>query len=98
MYELTVEDKYLLTILETPLKTALESDYARNIGTANMVKLRTLWERITGQKYPYNGSCASCQLRLLKKVAQWVKDHAVTEPPVSDNKLENKAANKSKKK
>lgn len=97
MYKLTKDDKELLAALETPLKTALESDYARNIGTSKMTALKALYERITGVKYPYTGSCSSCQLRLLKRVAQWVKDHGEKEPPVITNKLKNKSANKKKK-
>lgn len=97
MYELTVEDKELLKSLETPLKTALESDYARNIGTSKMNALKALYERITGVKYPYTGSCASCQLRLLKRVAKWVNDHVESEPPVTTKKLKNKVANKENK-
>lgn len=97
MYELTKDDKELLAKIQDQLKTALESDYARNIGTVTMEKLKALWERITGQKYPYNGSCSSCQLRLLKRVAQWVNDHGEKEPPVTTKKLDNKVANKNKK-
>lgn len=97
MYELTTEDKELLKALETQLKTALESDYARNIGTSKMNALTALYERITGVKYPYRGSCSSCQLRLLKRVAQWVKDHVETEPPLTTKKIKNKVANKDNK-
>lgn len=93
MYKLTKEDKEFIKTIETQLSTALNADYARNIGTAKMNQLRALWERIIGEKYPA-GFCTSCQLRLLKKVAVWLKDHAETEPPVKTNKLDKKAANK----
>lgn len=93
MYKLTKEDKEFIKTIETQLRTALESDYARNVGTAKMNQLRELWERITGEKYPV-GFCTSCQLRLLKKVAKWLKDHAETEPQLKNNKLDKKAANK----
>lgn len=94
---MTKEDKELLAKIKVQLRTALESDYARNIGSADMEKLKALWERMTGQRYPYNGSCSSCQLRLLKMVARWVKDHVELEPEVKINNLENKVANKKSK-
>lgn len=91
---ITEKDKALLESLKEQMKTALHSNYARNIGDKKMKELRELWERITGQKYPYSGSCSTCQLRLLQKVGRWYEEYVGNEPMLTVNELEEKDANK----
>lgn len=97
MYKLTKDDKALLKSIEVQMKTALHSNYARNIGERNMTKLKTLWEKITGSVYPYSGSCSTCQLRLLSKVGKWYEEYKQPEHKLTDNKLDNKATDKQQK-
>ena len=90
---------------EDRLKTAVYSDYARNIISSDLEQLRLIYSKIIGKDYRLNKSCSVCQLNFLKLLGRWWFDNKETyensiivveepEPILKINQLENKVTNK----
>lgn len=81
MYTLTEEDVRFLDSISGKIRTAMKSDYARNMTSAQIERLRDLYRKMYGQDYVGSSSCSTCQLRLLKKVGEWLEKRKVREEP-----------------
>lgn len=101
MYTLTEQDIKFLDGIAGRIETATNHDYARNLQTSQVEQLKVLYRKMYGTEYVGSSSCSTCQLRLLKKVGEWLekrKVHEEPEPVLTINKLGEQAANKDKKK
>lgn len=81
MYTLTEEDVRFLDSISDKIRTAMKSDYARNMTSTQIERLRNLYRKMYGQDYVGSSSCSTCQLRLLKKVGEWLEKRKVREEP-----------------
>ena len=95
----------MIKTYEDRLKTAVFSDYARNIISSDLEQLRLIYNKIIGKDYRLNKSCSVCQLNFLKLLGRWWFDNKETydnsiivveepEPILKINQLENKVTNK----
>lgn len=101
MYTLTEQDIKFLDGIAGRIETATKHDYARNLQTSQVEQLKVLYRKMYGTEYVGSSSCSTCQLRLLKKVGEWLekrKVHEEPEPVLTINELGEQAANKDKKK
>lgn len=101
MYTLTEQDIKFLDGIAGRIETATKHDYARNMQTNQVEYLKVLYKKMYGTEYVGSSSCSTCQLRLLKKVGEWLekrKVHEELEPVLIINELEEQATNKDKKK
>lgn len=101
MYTLTEQDIKFLDGIAGRIETATKHDYARNLQTSQVEQLKVLYRKMYGTEYVGSSSCSTCQLRLLKKVGEWLekrKVHEEPEPVLTINELEVQATNKDKKK
>lgn len=101
MYTLTEQDIKFLDGIAGRIETATKHDYARNLQTSQVEQLKVLYRKMYGTEYVGSSSCSTCQLRLLKKVGEWLekrKVHKEPEPVLTINELGEQATNKDKKK
>lgn len=100
--QLTENEIDILKKYEDRMRTALFSDYSRNIISPDLERLRLIYNKVKSVDYRLNKSCASCQLTFLKKLGEWWFDYKENsnkvleepEPILEINDLQNKATNK----
>lgn len=63
--ELAVLEKY-----ESYFRTALKSDYIRNLTDAQCDELLKIYERASGRKYPLCKRCGTSKLAFIKEVGK----------------------------
>ena len=77
---------------ENNFKTALYSDYSRNMMRTDLEKIVGIYEKKLGHTYSMNYSCGACQLKLLKLVGKIYFDTLPEveepEPLLTDNDLQ----------
>lgn len=101
MYTLTEQDIKFLDGIAGRIETATKHDYARNLQTSQVEQLKVLYRKMYGTEYVGSSSCSTCQLRLLKKVGEWLekrKVHEEPEPVLTISELGEQVTNKDKKK
>lgn len=83
--QLTDNEIDIILKCEDRLKTAVFADYARNLISSDLERLRQIYSKVIGSDYKLNGSCASCQLSFLKQMGRWWFENkeSVLERPVS---------------
>lgn len=83
--QLTDNEIDMILKFEDRLKTAVFADYARNVISNDLERLRQIYSKVIGSDYKLNGSCASCQLNFLKQMGRWWFENKerVLERPVS---------------
>lgn len=83
--QLTDNEIDIILKCEDRLKTAVFADYARNVISSDLERLRQIYSKVIGSDYKLNGSCASCQLSFLKQLGRWWFENKerVLERPVS---------------
>lgn len=81
MYTLTEQDIKFLDGIAGRIETATKHDYARNLQTSQVEQLKVLYRKMYGTEYVGSSSCSTCQLRLLKKVGEWLEKRKVHEEP-----------------
>ena len=96
--QLTENEIDILKKYEDRMRTAVYSDYARNIISTDLERLRLIYNKALSVDYKLNKTCASCQLTFLKKLGEWWFNYKTVlkepEPILIINELENKATNK----
>ena len=98
----------MLRKYEERFRTAVFSDYSRNIISQDLEQLRLIYNKIHNTDYRLNKSCSTCQLNFLKLLGRWWfdnKENLITvqeksftvveepEPILKINELENKVTN-----
>lgn len=94
---LTEDDIKFLDSIAGKIETATKQDYARNLQTNQVERLKIIYKKMYGQDYVGSSSCSTCQLRLLKKVGNWLEKHKEPELALTTNELGDEATNKDKK-
>lgn len=79
MYTLTEQDIKFLDDIAGRIETATKHDYARNMQTIQVEYLKVLYKKMYGTEYVGSSSCSTCQLRLLKKVGEWLEKRKLHE-------------------
>lgn len=62
----TEKQMAFLATQERDMRTAVESNWSRYPGQANIEKMRKIWEELTGQTREIRLSCSSCILNLVR--------------------------------
>lgn len=62
----TEKQMAFLATQERDMRTAVESNWSRYPGQANIEKMRKIWEDLTGQTREIRLSCSSCILNLVR--------------------------------
>ena len=62
----TEEQMTFLATQERDMRTAVESNWSRYPGQANIEQMRKIWEELTGQTREIRLSCSSCILNLVR--------------------------------
>ena len=70
MKELTKEQYEILKKYERNLKTAVYSDYSRNMMTKDLKTILGIYDDVTEIPHSISFSCGSCQLGLLKRIGK----------------------------
>ena len=87
---MTQEDIKWLKQFESNFKTAINSNYSRNILDSQLRKMVEIYESITGKKYNLCYHCSTSILGFLKDMGRiyFQKVQAGNEPDVNINELE----------
>lgn len=98
MIQLTDNELDILKKYEDRFRTAVFSEYARNIISTDLDRLLDIYNRVKGIKYKLNKSCSSCQLTFLKLIGRWWFDFKTKvveqpEPTLIINDLEEEVTN-----
>lgn len=88
---MTKEDLQLLSEYETNFKTAINSNYTRNIVKSKIEKMLEIYKRETGENYILCTHCSSSVLTFLKKIGKlyFEKVQEGNENNLNINELEN---------
>lgn len=92
----------MLITYEERFRTAVFSDYSRNIISQDLEQLRLIYSKIIGKEYRLNKSCSTCQLNFLKLLGRWWFDNKENlirvvgelEPILKINELDDVVTNK----
>ena len=68
---MTKQDRNFLKEYELNFKTAVNSDYSRNMPTAAIQKLEQIYFNETGITLKTNYTCGHCVLKTLKTIGKW---------------------------
>lgn len=71
MAKLTQEQFEFLQKFEDRLISAVTAKYAVNILTADLLKIKDIYESIIEKHYTFNKNCSACRLKLLQRVAPY---------------------------
>lgn len=84
--KLTHEEFAAAAAYETQLRTAVRSDYLRNVGRSGLAILVPIYERVAGTRQAVNSNCAACILDFLKRIgAIYLADKAERELNENDS-------------
>lgn len=86
-----------LSQFESNFRTAINSNYTRNILESQLRKMVEIYELSTGKKYNLCYHCSSSILAFLKVIGKIYLDQKGNETQLKDKELENKVAKKEKK-
>lgn len=86
-----------LSQFESNFRTAINSNYTRNILESQLRKMVEIYELSTGKKYSLCYHCSSDILAFLKVIGKIYLDQKGNETQLKDNELQNKVAKKEKK-
>lgn len=70
-------DKSFLKKYEVNLKTAVYSDYSRNLPSAAVQRMEQIYYNETGKVLKTNTTCAHCVLKTLKEIGQWAFENNI---------------------
>ena len=69
--ELTDEEFEILKKYDEQIRTASESNFAKDIQTKDIDTIADIYSRLIGQQYKYNKNCSKCRLKLLQKISTY---------------------------
>lgn len=83
--QLTNEEFAAVAAYETPLRTAIRSNYLRNVGRSGLAVLVPIYARVTGYSIRVNPNCGPCILDFLKRLgAIYFTDQAEREQQAAE--------------
>lgn len=86
---MTVEEIEFLKQYEHNFKTAIESNYSRNVVPSALKKMLDIYQRETGKKYSLCTHCPASILGFLKAMGKVYRDQKGNEPILIINDLQN---------
>lgn len=86
---MTVEEIEFLKQYEHNFKTAIESNYSRNVVPSALKKMLDIYQRETGKKYSLCTHCPTSILGFLKVMGKVYRDQKGNEPILNINDLQN---------
>ena len=86
-----------LSQFENNFKTAINSNYTRNILESQIRRMVEIYEFATGKQYRLCVHCTSSVLAFLKVIGKLYLDQKGNEPQLNINELENKVTKMEKK-
>lgn len=100
--KLTESEINMLRKYEDRMRTAVYSDYSRNIISSDLESLRNIYNKIHNTDYRLNKTCSTCQLNFLRLLGKWYfanKENLITvvkepEPILEINELGKEVTNK----
>lgn len=92
---MTKEDIQFLSEFEPNFKTAINSNYSRNIVKSNLEKMLEIYKRETGRNYSLCTHCTTSILTFLRLIGELYFDTVQdgTEPNLKINELEKTVTN-----
>lgn len=96
---MTKEDLEYLKTYETNFRTAIKSDYSRNVTATALYRMLEIYRLHTGLKYTLCVHCSGAVLKFLKVIGTIYFEEVQkgNEPSLKDNELENKVTKMEKK-
>lgn len=97
---MTKEDIQFLSEFESNFKTAINSNYSRNIVKSKLEKMLEIYKRVTGRNYSLCTHCTTSILTFLRLIGELYFDTVQdgTEPNLKINELQKTVTNMENKK
>lgn len=73
--KLTESEINMLKKYEDRMRTAVYSDYSRNIISSDLESLRNIYNKTHNTDYRLNKTCSVCQLNFLRLLGKWYFDN-----------------------